>query len=292
MFPTAIGMWNMLSDVNDPRPALHGERHPRLRPAEALELGDADQVGRFASAPGRQAVLRSLEPGADPLAADPVLRSTMGEKPGAAVLVVSDFSSISRSACRSLVRRGFTVIHAKSPEGGLALFQAHRRQVSLAVIDTLSPTAGCLDLAAELGRLRPGLRALHIVGARKTAARRSIEAHTLGWVLAMPFTEDRLIASIAGLIGMEADERLWSRLIAASERISSGTAVLCLYQTHQAGLAAGHAAALRAGGILHAFRPTNCQAAPLGMVVPAPDVERARSLTARVRAGQQHRSAA
>jgi hypothetical protein len=211
----------------------------------------------------------------------------MGQKPDAAVLVVSDFSSGLRSACRSLVRRGFAVIHAAFPEGGLALFQAHRRQVCLVAIDTLSPTTGCLNLAAELGRLRPGLQALYIVGARKTAARRSIEAQAPGWVLAVPFAEDRLIASIAGLIDMAADKRLWNLLIAASDRISSGTAVLCLYRTHQAGIAAGHAAVLRAGGILHAFRPTNCEAAPRGMVVRAPDVESARSLIACVHAGKQ-----
>ena len=149
----------------------------------------------------------------------------IAERRAPAVLVVDDFNPSSKLVREALTRRGFAVFGAKSPDEGLALFQAHQPQIELVVIDLVTPAAGNLDLASELERLRPGLPVLYLVGAGKTIARCSIEAQAPGSVLAVPFTEEQLMARVGGLVDVEAAERQvprerpWERLIAGSGRM-------------------------------------------------------------------------
>jgi DNA-binding response OmpR family regulator len=207
-----------------------------------------------------------------------------------AVLVVEDSISFAKLIRKRLARRGFAVFAAKSADEGLVLFQA-QPQIDLAVIGLVTPTAGNLDLAAELERLRPGLPVLYLVGAGKTIASCSIEAQAPGSVLAVPFTEEQLIARVDGLIEAAArqgpDERLWERLIAVSDWIPSPIALLQVYETRQAALAEGHVAMLSIGNVQHAFRTTNCKEAPYGVTVCSRDVTRARCLIGQVSADRQ-----
>jgi DNA-binding response OmpR family regulator len=208
-----------------------------------------------------------------------------------AVLVVDDFNPFSRLIRHVLRQRRFAVFCASSAAKGLALFQAHRSQIDLAVIDMVRPVAANLDLTAELERLRPGLPVLYIAGALKTVARCSIEAQAPDSVLVAPFTEEQLIARVGSLLAIEAtvrerpNEQLWEQLIAGSVGISSGAAMLYVYGLSQAGLAKGHAAMLRAGDIRYAFRPTNYEPAPCSIIVRTKDMNRARHLIAQVPAG-------
>jgi DNA-binding NtrC family response regulator len=188
--------------------------------------------------------------------------------------------------------RGFAVFGAKTPAEGLALFQERQPQIDLAVIGLLMPAAGNLDLTAELERLHPGLPVLYLVGAFKSIARCSIEAQAPGSVLMVPFTEEQLIARVGGLLQVEAaarqrrGERLWDRLIAASDWIPSGTAMLHVYELRQAALAEGHAATLSAGNVQHTFRATNSEAAPYCITVSAQDVTHALWLIGQGSAGR------
>jgi CheY-like chemotaxis protein len=141
------------------------------------------------------------------------------------VLVVDDLNPFSKLIRETLAPRGFAVLAAKSPDEGLALFQAHQGEIDLAVIDLVTPAAGNLDLAAELERLRPGIPMLYLFGAIKSIARCSIEARAPGSVLATPFTEEQLIARVGGLLDVETaarqmpGERRWERLIATSDQM-------------------------------------------------------------------------
>jgi len=216
-----------------------------------------------------------------------------GEPRAPAVLVVDDLVPFSKLIRGTLDRRGYGVFGAKSPDEGLALFQAHQSQIDLVVIGLVTLAAVNLDLTAELDRLRPGLPVLYLVGAGKSIARCSIEAQAPGSVLAVPFTEEQLIARVFGLLHVEAaarqrrQERLWERLIAASDWIPSGTSMLHVYDLRQAALAAGHMAMLSAGNIRHFLQPTNCEAAPYSITVHAHDVTRARCLIGQAFAGGQ-----
>jgi DNA-binding NtrC family response regulator len=151
------------------------------------------------------------------------------EQRARAILVVDDFNPFYNLIRDTLAPRGFAVFGANSPDEGLALFQAHQSQIDLAVIDLVTPTAGNLDLTAELERLHPGLPVLYLVGASKTIARCSIEAQSPCSVLAVPFTEEQLMARVGSLLDAEraarqrSGERLWERLAASSDRMASTT---------------------------------------------------------------------
>jgi DNA-binding NtrC family response regulator len=200
------------------------------------------------------------------------------------VLVVDDLIPFSKVIRETFVRRGFAVFGAKSPDEGLTLFRAHQPQIDLAVIGLVTGASVNLDLTADLNHLRPGLPMLYLVGSAKSIARCSIEAQAPGSVLAVPFTEEQLIARVGGLLDVEAAARQryregrWDRLIAGSDWIPSGTAMLHVYELRQAAIAERHAAILTAGNVQHTFRATNCGAAPYSMTVRALDVTLARCL--------------
>jgi DNA-binding response OmpR family regulator len=225
-------------------------------------------------------------------ARDPVGRShssipavvPIPERRPPAVLIVDDLIPFTTLVRETFLRRGFAVFGAKSPDEGLAVFQAHQPEIGLAVVGFVTPEAVNLDLTADLEHLQPGLPVLYLVGTAKSIARCSIEAQAPASVLAVPFTEEQLLARVGGLLNVEVaarqsrDTRLWERLIAASDWIPSGTAMLRVYALHDAALAAGHLAMLSAGDIHHALLPTNCAAAPYSINVRAKDVTRARFL--------------
>jgi DNA-binding NtrC family response regulator len=209
----------------------------------------------------------------------------MGASKGHAVLIVDECHA--RLMCDALTRRGFAVFHATSPDEAWALFEAHRAQITLVVIDLMKPATGNLDLASDLERLRPGLPVLYVAGARRTIACCSIAAQSPGAVLAVPFTAEQFLGRVEGLLDLEAarqlpDEQLWERLLADSVRLSSETTMLYVYELGQSALAAGHVTMLRAAQIRHALRPTNFEAAPYSVMVRAVDAARARGLIAQV----------
>jgi DNA-binding response OmpR family regulator len=232
------------------------------------------------SAPGRS---HSSVPGVLPIAGP--------RAPG--VLVVDDLIPFSKLIRETFVGRGFAVFGAKTADEGLELFRAYQPQIDLGVIGLILPVAGNLDLAAELERLQPGLPLLYLVGAGKSIVRCSIEAQSPGAVLTVPFTEGQLIACVGGLLDVEAaarmgrGEQLWDRLIAGSDWIPSGTAMLYVYELRQAALAEGHAATLSGGNVPYTFRATNCDEAPYSMTVRAQDVTHARWLIGQASGGRK-----
>ena len=152
----------------------------------------------------------------------------IAEQRAPAILVVDDFNPFYNLIRETLAPHGFAVFGAQSPDEGLALFQAHQPPIDLAVIDLVTPTAGNLDLTAELERLQPGLPVLYLVGAGKTIARCSIEAQAPGSVLAVPFTGEQLLARVGVLLAGEAArqrqaEWLWERVVATSDRMAPTT---------------------------------------------------------------------
>ncbi len=144
-----------------------------------------------------------------------------------------------------------------------------RRSTWRSSISRRVAASGSLDLTAELEHLRPGLPVLYLVGKGRSIARCSIEAQAPESVLAIPFTEEQLIARVGGLLEAAArhtpDEQMWERLIAVSDWIPSPTATLHVYEAGQAALAESHMAMLSADDIPHAFRPTNSPAALYGV---------------------------
>jgi DNA-binding response OmpR family regulator len=146
------------------------------------------------------------------------------------VLVVDDLKPFSKLIRDTFAPRGFVVFGAKTPDEGLALFQAHQAEIDLAIIDLMTPAGGNLDLAAEFERLRPGLPVLYLFGTAESIARCSIEKQAPGSVLAAPFSEEQLIARVGSLLldvqpaaRHQSGERRWEHLVGASDQMLLST---------------------------------------------------------------------
>jgi DNA-binding NtrC family response regulator len=200
------------------------------------------------------------------------------------ILVIDDIYPLFKLMRHTLENGRFRAFHAKSPDEGLTIFRDHRGRIDLVMIDMVKPAARNLDLAAELERLSPGLPILYVLSEDRTIARCSIEAQAPEAVLVTPFTQEQFMDRVARLLDVEVtlcqrpEEQLWDRLMADSNRISSGGAMLCLYEWRQVSVAAGHVAMLRPSNIECSLQPTNNDAVPYSMVVRAPDFSRARRL--------------
>jgi CheY-like chemotaxis protein len=208
----------MAGDVRRSRQRKACDLVVRVRPA--AQLGCHGCGKRFDKSVGPPQVRLRTAPGRSNSVLSLVV--PIAEQRTPAVLVVDDFNPFGKLIRETLAPRGFAVFGAKSPDEGLALFRAHQPEIDLAVIDLVTPTAGNLDLTAELERLQPGLPVLYLVGASKTIARCSIEAQAPGAVLAVPFTEAQFMEHVGGLLAVgtgrrRPGERLRER-VAASDR--------------------------------------------------------------------------
>jgi len=80
------------------------------------------------------------------------------------ILVIDDEPMVLAIERMALERAGFSVITAMSPGEAIRLFEPHRHEIDLAVIDVSLAGDNGFAIAAELRRMRPDLRALFVLG--------------------------------------------------------------------------------------------------------------------------------
>jgi len=219
----------------------------------------------------------------------------MSGDPRAIILVVEDNGALRRLMARVLADQGFQVLQAASAIKGLELFQAQPESVALAVVDMVMPGMSGLDLAAELERLRPGIKILYTSGYGSSVAMESISHRSPDRVLLKPFDAAELVDRVSRLAGARpaaGEDRsptllAWDRLVEASDRIESEPADVLGYRDTIAAfaIAAAHSAALRAAGVPYTFRPHTDAEFPMTLVVAPADVQRARDLIGSVGLG-------
>jgi FixJ family two-component response regulator len=160
------------------------------------------------------------------------------------------------------------------------------------------PGMSGLDLAAELERLRPGVKILYTSGYGSSVAMESISHRSPDRVLLKPFDAAELVERVSRLV---ADEPIgiaavsgsspmplaWDRLVEASDDLASEAVEMLEYRDTIAAfaIAAAHAAALRAAGMKYAFRPHTQTDCPMTLVVAPPDAQLARDLIGSVGLG-------
>jgi PAS domain S-box-containing protein len=89
---------------------------------------------------------------------------------GATVLVIDDEESLRRVARRGMERRGLVVLEAPDGEQGLAIFDAHRAQVALVVLDLTMPGLGGMEVLSRLRERRPDLPVIIASGYAESSA--------------------------------------------------------------------------------------------------------------------------
>jgi len=124
-----------------------------------------------------------------------------GQQP--AILVVEDNGALRRLMVRILAGSGFSVLEAASGAQGLELFRTYSPSIALAIIDMVMPGMSGLDLAAEIDRLRPGMKILYTSGHVSSVAMESISQRSPDRVLFKPFDGSELIDRVAHLVGPE-----------------------------------------------------------------------------------------
>ncbi len=195
---------------------------------------------------------------------------------------------------RMLAGHGLRVLQASTAVEGLAIFRAHRASISLAIIDMILPGMSGLDLAAELERLRPGMKILYTSGYGSSVAMESIGRRSPDHVLLKPFTGRLLIDRIAHLLHAERPRHAptdpiarltesgfaWDRLMEASEELEGAATELVSYRDTVAGfaVAAAHGAALRAADVPYEFRAAGDEQYPFSLLVLAENVAAAQRL--------------
>ncbi len=92
------------------------------------------------------------------------------------------------------------MLEAANAMEALEVFRIHSHQINLAIIDFVMPSTSGLDLAAELGRQRPGLKILYTSGYIDTVAMKCIAHQQPELVLSKPFSQSQLIARVENLM--------------------------------------------------------------------------------------------
>jgi len=80
------------------------------------------------------------------------------------ILLAEDEPAVRRLACQALERRGFQVLEAQDGEQAVALFQAHRPDIQLALFDLCMPKQSGAEALRQIRRLQPALPAILMSG--------------------------------------------------------------------------------------------------------------------------------
>lgn len=120
------------------------------------------------------------------------------------ILVVEDNGALRRLMLRILEGSGYGVIEAAGGAQGMELFRQHAPSLDLAILDMVMPGISGLDVAAEIERIRPGMKILYISGHGSSVAMESISRRSPDHVLLKPFDAAELIGRVAQLLKPEA----------------------------------------------------------------------------------------
>jgi PAS domain S-box-containing protein len=122
---------------------------------------------------------------------------------GATVLLAEDDPSVRRLARLTLERRGYRVLEAEDGEAAVALFERHRADVALAVLDLSMPRRDGLSTLEALRAMAPELPAVVMTGRVEPLLDEATRPARVG-VLAKPFGPDELAERVSSALASAA----------------------------------------------------------------------------------------
>jgi PAS domain S-box-containing protein len=120
----------------------------------------------------------------------------LDERPDATVLLVDDEHAVLQAVRRTLERRGYTVMWARSPEEALAAESAHQGAIDALVTDVVMPRMSGRLLAESISARRPGIGVLYITGHTTDGELRRDVLGPNRQLLYKPFTTESLLSAV------------------------------------------------------------------------------------------------
>ncbi len=160
-------------------------------------------VMRVYSSPGRGSSFQVLLPGVAAKAAPartPAMLST--ETPGdGAILFVDDDETMRRLAKSALERSGWRVLLAENGAAGVQVFQEHRDNISVVILDMAMPVMGGEEALDAIKKIGPSVPVIISTGYGETEATRHFAGKNTAGFLEKPYTVSQLMESIAMVLG-------------------------------------------------------------------------------------------
>ncbi len=134
------------------------------------------------------------------IAGSPVTKESESETPETrgkeTVLLAEDEPSLLALISRIMAHAGYTVHSASNGEEAISLYESHRDEISLAVLDVTMPKLGGPEVLEHIRRTRPDLPALFLSGHPAGASRTGVPLDPSDQVLQKPFSSADLLSCV------------------------------------------------------------------------------------------------
>jgi CheY-like chemotaxis protein len=117
------------------------------------------------------------------------------------VLLVDDLPGICLVMSSTLEAAGYKTLSAHDANEAFELFDEHRDEVALVVLDLIMPTLGGREVYDRLALEEPGLPVLFVSGYTAHTLPRSYLERPQAELLPKPFTGDQLLAAVRRVLG-------------------------------------------------------------------------------------------
>jgi two-component system, cell cycle sensor histidine kinase and response regulator CckA len=126
----------------------------------------------------------------------------MTPRPCPAILIVADKLAVRRLIRIALAKAVLPTLEARTAKQGLQILGSHPDEIAVVITDLEMPHMGGLDLANEIGALRPAIKILYISGYAESVAAQSMAHTNPTAVLLKPFTGTQIVARVLELLSM------------------------------------------------------------------------------------------
>jgi DNA-binding NtrC family response regulator len=121
------------------------------------------------------------------------------------ILLVEDDSQLRQLSSSVLAHCGYRMLVANGPDEGLAIAQAHHKDIRLLITDVVMPGMNGRQLAEQILQISPKLKVLYISGYTNNAIVHYGVLDKGLWFLPKPFTLSALMSKVRELLDSPAD---------------------------------------------------------------------------------------
>ncbi len=157
---------------------------------------------RVQSSPGQGTSFEVFLPVVETRSTAPISRELTGKvAPGGTVLFVDDEETVRRLAKSALEAGGWRVLLAENGAEGVRLFEEHRGDIALVILDLTMPVMGGEEALDRIKVIRPDVPVIISSGYAETEATRHFAGKNIAGFLQKPYMVSQLMEAIAIVLG-------------------------------------------------------------------------------------------